>query len=227
MLRLPHKGTIKQLPPGFDVDTHFRPRYRPWEQRMCFVPDGDFFAAISAGTANVVTDEIAGFTPTGLVLRSGQELPADVIVTVTGLNLLPLGGIPLTVDGELVVTSEHVAYKGMMLSDVPNMAFAIGYTNGPWTLKVDLVSTYVVRLLRAMKARGYAVVQPRLPAEPTTTSPFIEMASGHFERARDSLPLQGDRAPWRLAQNFAKDARLFRGPVNGEGLEFRRARAQA
>jgi len=209
-----------RLPEGFDVDTHFTPTYDPWDQRMCLVPEGDFFRAVRAGTADVVTDHIEAFTPTGLRLRSGAELQADVVVTATGLNLLPLGGIELTVDGAAVAVPERVAYKGMMLEGVPNLAFALGYTNASWTLKVDLVSAYVARLLRTMAARGQTVVTPRLPAGPMTTSPFIEMTSGYFERSRDLLPRQGDRAPWRLQQHYVKDSALFRGPDETAGLEF-------
>jgi monooxygenase len=214
------RGVLKRLPAGFDVDKHFNPAYEPWDQRMCLVPDDDFFRAIRSGRAGVVTDHIEAFTPGGLRLRSGAQLDADVIVTATGLNLLPLGGIDLTVDGEPVRVREHVAYKGMMLEGVPNMAFAIGYTNASWTLKVDLVSAYVTRLLRFMADRGYAVITPRLPSEPMATSSFINMTSGYFERSRDSLPLQGDRAPWRLQQHYFRDAALFRAPVDQKELEF-------
>ncbi|HEY7145808.1 MAG TPA: NAD(P)/FAD-dependent oxidoreductase [Streptosporangiaceae bacterium] len=218
-------GVRKRLPEGFDVDTHFNPRYEPWDQRMCLVPDEDFFRAIRSGNAGVVTDHITEFTAAGLRLRSGAELAADIIVTATGLNLLPLGGIDLTVDGEPVVVREHVAYKGMMLEGVPNMAFAIGYTNASWTLKVDLVCQYVVRVLTHMTGRDYAVVTPRLPDEPMRTSSFIDMTSGYFERARASLPLQGDRAPWRLRQHYFRDAALYRAPIDEKELEFRRAGA--
>jgi monooxygenase len=219
------KTAVKRLPDGFDVDTHFAPSYQPWDQRMCFVPDGDFFAAIRAGTADVVTDHIEAYTETGLRLRSGAELPADVIVTATGLHLLPLGGIPLTVDGAAVTVPERVAYKAMMLEGVPNLAFAIGYTNAPWTLKVDLVSSYVARLLTHMKRTRVAVVTPRVPAGPMATSPLIDMTSGYFERSRQSLPLQGDTAPWRLQQHYGRDSALFLGPIDTNGLEFRAATA--
>ena len=216
------KTAVSSLPAGYDVDTHFSPSYQPWDQRMCFVPDGDLFAAIRSGTAEVVTDQIEEFTKAGLRLRSGAELEADVVVTATGLNLLPLGGIGLSVDGEPVVVPEHVAYKGMMLDDVPNLAFAIGYTNAPWTLKVDLVSAFVARLVHHMKRTGDTLVTPRLPAEPMATAPFIDMTSGYFERSRDTLPLQGDRAPWRLKQHYRKDSGMFRGPVTDDALEFSR-----
>ena len=211
---------VKRLPEGFDVDTHFSPTYEPWDQRMCLVPEGDFFTSIRAGKADVVTDHIEAFTPTGLRLRSGAELAADVVVTATGLNLLPLGGISLVVDGEPVRIPERVAYKGMMLDGVPNLAFALGYTNASWTLKVDLVSAYVARLLVRMRQPGSAVVTPRRPTAPMATTPFIEMTSGYFERSRDALPLQGDAAPWRLEQHYGRDSRLFVGSVDDAALEF-------
>jgi monooxygenase len=214
------RSALKRLPAGYE--RHFTPAYEPWDQRMCLVPDGDFFTAIRSGKADVVTDHIEEFTPDGLRLRSGARLEADVIVTATGLNLLPLGGIELTVDGEKVLIPERVAYKGMMLEGVPNLAFALGYTNASWTLKVDLVFSYVSRMLRYMKKHDYAIVTPRLPAARMKTSPFIEMSSGYFERSRDTLPLQGDRAPWRLRQHYFKDASLFRGPVDTDNLEWQR-----
>ncbi|MGD0937061.1 MAG: NAD(P)/FAD-dependent oxidoreductase [Streptosporangiaceae bacterium] len=215
------QGVLKRLPAGFDLDKHFSPAYEPWDQRMCMVPDGDFFGPIRSGQADIVTDHIEAFTPTGLRLRSGAELEADVIVTATGLNLLPLGGIELTVDGEKVHVPERVAYKGMMLDNVPNMAFAIGYTNASWTLKVDLVSAYVSRMLHFMAEKGYVSVTPRLPAEGIEMSPLIDMSSGYFERARHLLPRQGGQAPWRLRQHYFKDAALFRGPIEAKELEFR------
>ncbi len=217
------KSAAKQLPDGYDIGTHFTPAYEPWDQRMCLVPDGDFFAAIKSGQADVVTDHIDSFTPAGLKLRSGRELAADVVITATGLNLAPLGSIPLAVDGEPVTVREHVAYKGMMLDRVPNMAFAIGYTNASWTLKVDLVAQYVIKVLRFMADRGYATVTPRVPASGLRTAPYIEMSSGYFERSRDTLPLQGDRAPWRIRQHYFKDAALYRGPVDERDLAFGRA----
>jgi monooxygenase len=207
------RGAARRLPPGYDLATHFTPAYQPWDQRMCLVPDGDFFAAIARGQAEVVTGHIETFTRTGIRLRSGAHLDADVVITATGLNLLPLGGIDIRLDGEPVVLPQHVAYKGMMLDGVPNLAFALGYTNASWTLKVDLVSSYLARLLRFMAGRGYAVVTPRLPPGPRRTAPFIDMTSGYFERSRASLPLQGDRAPWRLRQHYFKDAALFRDPA--------------
>jgi monooxygenase len=214
------KLAIRGLPEGFDVATHFTPAYDPWDQRMCMVPDGDFFRAIKQGQADVVTDQIDRFTERGLLLVSGAELPADIVVTATGLNLLPLSGIDLVVDGEPVVIRDRVAYKGMMLDGVPNLAFALGYTNASWTLKVDLVSSWVARLVRHMKEHGQPVVTAVLPDRPMTTAPYIEMTSGYFERSRAELPRQGDQAPWRLAQDYKKDAPMFRGDVRDEALSF-------
>jgi len=193
---------------------------------MCLVPDGDFFAAIKSGKAEIVTDHIETFTPAGIRLRSATELEADVIITATGLNLLPLGAIGLTVDGSEVSVPERIAYKGMMLEGVPNMAFAIGYTNASWTLKVDLVSTYVSRIVQHMRTNGFATVTPRLSG-PIETSPFIEMTSGYFERSRHLLPLQGSKAPWRLRQHYFKDAALWRAQVDEKELQFRKAAALA
>ena len=219
--------TVKSLPEGYDVDTHFTPSYNPWDQRMCLVPDGDFFAAVRSGKADVVTDHIETFTPTGIRLRSGAELPADIVITATGLNLLPLGGIAMTVDGEPISVPERLAFKGMMLEGVPNLAFALGYTNASWTLKIDLVSSYVARLVALMKQRGQSTVTPRRPAYAMATEPFIDMTSGYFERSRALMPQQGDRAPWRLAQHYGRDSVLFTGPVDDPALEFTAVRTSA
>ncbi len=211
---------VKRLPEGFDVDKHFKPAYEPWDQRMCLTPDGDFYAAVRAGRAEVVTDHIETFTPTGIRLRSGDELPADIVITATGLNLLPMGGIPLTVDGKQINPAEHLTFKGMMLDGVPNMALAMGYTNASWTLKVDLVSSYVARLVRTMAQRGQAIVTPRRPDRALSGVPFIDMTSGYFQRAKDLMPQQGDSAPWRLEQHYGRDSVLFTGPVDDPALEF-------
>jgi monooxygenase len=213
----------RQLPQGFDIDTHFTPRYDPWDQRMCFVPDGDLFRALRSGRATVVTGEIERFTERGIALTSGEELEADVVVTATGLNLLAIGGISLTVDGEEVELSKTLAYKGMMLSGVPNFALAIGYTNASWTLKCDLVSQYVCRLLNHMDAHGYQQVVPTRPDGAIETVPLIDLSSGYVLRGVGLLPRQGPRAPWRLHQNYPLDVRLLkRGPVDDEGVRFSR-----
>ncbi len=220
-------GARRQLPEGYDVATHFTPRYDPWTQRLCVVPDGDLFAAISAGDASVVTDRIVRFTATGLLLESGQELDADVVVTATGLELLLVGGMELRVDGVLVEAPETVAYKGMMLTGVPNFAFAIGYTNASWTLKCDLVSRYVCRLLEHLELHGYDTVVPVPPPDPERL-PLLDLSAGYVRRALDSLPKQGTRPPWRLLQNYRQDVRLFtKAPLPDDALTFTRTRTPA
>jgi monooxygenase len=215
------KGVEKQLPPGFDVDTHFTPRYDPWDQRLCLVPDGDLFRALRGGRASIVTDHIETFTERGLRLASGAELEADVVVTATGLNLLALGGMELAVDGREVVLSETVGYKGMMLSDVPNLAIAVGYTNASWTLKCDLTCEYVCRLLNHMDAHGYRICTPRYRDGAPATEPFIDLKSGYVLRSVQQFPRQGRRAPWRLHQNYVRDVRMLRhGPVEDGAVEF-------
>ncbi|BBB01299.1 putative FAD dependent oxidoreductase [Actinacidiphila reveromycinica] len=214
------KGVVKQLPDGYDVDTHFTPRYAPWDQRVCYVPDGDLFKAISAGEASVVTDHVESFTERGLLLRSGKEVPADVVVTATGLNLLPLGGIRLSVAGRPVDPGATVAYKGMMLSGVPNFAWTLGYTNSSWTLKADLVAQYVSRLLAHMAERGHAVVRPLAPPAGDEVLPILDLRSGYVLRGADTMPKRGTRAPWTLEQNYRQDVRLlWRGPVD-DAVEF-------
>lgn len=221
MKALLRRGVQKALPPGYDVDTDFAPPYEPWDQRLCLAPDGDFFAAIAAGRAEVVTGRIASFTDTGLRMESGREVPADIIVTATGLDLLVIGGIALTVDGKPIDPAATVGYKGMMLSDVPNLAVAIGYTNASWTLKCDLICEYVCRMLRFMDARGYREARPMRPDPQLPTRPFLDLDAGYIRRALDTLPKQVDEDPWRLHQNYYKDRRLFRdSPLQDAGMRF-------
>ncbi len=222
------RGVRRMAPDDLDVDTHFTPRYDPWDQRVCLVPDEDLFRALRSGEASVVTDDIESFTEAGLKLRSGAELEADVIVTATGLNLLALGGIELVVDGEPVDLPERVGYKGMMLSGVPNAALTLGYTNASWTLKADLVASYICRLLNHMDERGYAICTPVAPAPSEPTEPFIDLKAGYVLRSIDQLPRQGLRSPWRLHQNYARDIVLLRhGSLEDEGIEFARAGERA
>jgi monooxygenase len=217
------KGLEKRLPAGFDVDTHFKPRYGPWDQRLCLVPDGDLFEAIAQGRASIVTDEIETFTEKGIRLASGHELEADVIVTATGLNMLALGGIEIAVDGREVAIPETITYKGMMLSGIPNMALAFGYTNASWTLKADLTCEYVCRLLNHMDARGYEECRPREREDSMGDQPFIDFSSGYVTRALDKFPRQGTNAPWRLYQNYALDIFSLRyGPIEDEAVVFSR-----
>ncbi len=217
------KTTARALPPGYDVGTHFNPPYQPWDQRLCLVPDGDLFRVLRSGRADIVTDRIAAFTEAGLELASGRTLPADVIVTATGLALLPVGGIGLSVDGAPVVLPDTVCYKGMMLSGVPNFNMVIGYTNNSWTLKADLVSRYVIRLLNHMQARGYDRVIPVPPAGELADQPLLDLTSGYIQRSLADLPRQGRRAPWRLYQNYLRDMVLMRyGRLADEGIRFSR-----
>jgi cation diffusion facilitator CzcD-associated flavoprotein CzcO len=213
-------GVRRQLPSGYPVETHFRPAYDPWDQRLCLVPDGDLFAAIRAGSVTMVTDTIETFTETGIRLSSGAELDADIVVAATGLSLLAAGGMALSVDGKPVGLPDTVTYKGMMLAGVPNFALAIGYTNASWTLKVDLVSEYVCRLLAEMDRAGATVVTPA-PPPPGPRDPLLNLTSNYVRRGIDALPRQARSAPWRLNQNYARDVRLFRhGPVT-DAVEFR------
>jgi monooxygenase len=221
MKALIRKSVEKQLPPGYDVDKHFKPRYDPWDQRLCLVPDGDLFKAISQGRASVVTDQIETFTERGLRLASGVELEADLIVTATGLNLLALGGLKLVVDGREVDISETMGYKGMMLSGVPNLANAFGYTNASWTLKCDLTFEYLCRLLNHMDERGYRQCTPLNRDPSVAAEPFIDFSSSYVLRAIDQFPKQGSRAPWRLHQNYALDTLALRfGKLEDGVLEF-------
>jgi monooxygenase len=221
--RLLRRGVARRLPEGYDLDTHFRPRYDPWDQRLCLVPDGDLFETISSGKASIVTDQIETFTETGIKLVSGAELEADVIVTATGLNLLVMGGIQLLVDGRERPFSQTVGYKGIMFSGLPNLALTLGYTNASWTLKGDLAWSWVCRLLNHMDAHGYDTCTPRDPDPAQATEPFIDLRSGYVLRSIDQLPRQGARLPWRLHQNYVQDVRLLkRGPIADEALEFSR-----
>lgn len=214
-------AAVKQLPPGYEVDTHFAPSYRPWDQRMCVVPDGDLFTAIREGRASVVTDRIAEFTETGLRLESGAELEADTVVTATGLWLLALGGIELAVDGREVKLPETMAYKGLMLSGVPNAAFTIGYTNASWTLKADLVSEYVVRLLRHMDAHGYDRCVPVNDDPRVTERPLLDFDAGYVLRSMHEFPRAGSRHPWRLRMSYPRDLAALRyGRVDDGTLRF-------
>ncbi len=198
-----------QLGPGVDVATHFTPSYKVWDQRVCVVPDGDMFRAIRKGQASVVTDHIARFTERGLLLKSGQELEADVVVMATGLSLSILGGAAITVDGQPFAPNEAMSYKGMMLSDLPNCVMSFGYTNASWTLKADLTAEWVCRLLKHMDRRGQQVAVVR--REPgVTPAPFLSFTSGYVQRAAALLPQQGSRRPWQVYQNYLQDMMTIR-----------------
>jgi monooxygenase len=218
---LVRRGVERRLPQGFDVDTHFKPSYGPWDQRLCLVPDGDLFEAICAGRASVVTDRIETFTEDGLKLASGAELEADLIVTATGLNLLTLGGMEIAVDGREVDVSETMSYKGMMLGGVPNLAMAFGYTNASWTLKCDLTCGYVCRLLNHMEEQGFRRCTA-VNSDPSITElPFIDFSSSYVQRSIHLFPKQGSRAPWRLYQNYALDILALRyGAIDDGAMQF-------
>ncbi|WP_072802539.1 flavin-containing monooxygenase [Rhodococcoides yunnanense] len=209
------------LPEGYDLDTHFTPKYDPWDQRLCLVPDNDLFRSIRKNEVELVTDHIDRFTAEGIALTSGGHLDADIIVTATGLNLVAFGNVEMTVDGRSVDLTETMAYKGMMLTDVPNFAFVVGYTNASWTLKADLVCDYVCRLLEHMDSGGYREV--RLDRDPSVgEEPFLDFAAGYVLRAVDSFPKQGSKAPWRLRMNYFRDLPALRfGKLVDDNMSFR------
>lgn len=215
------RGVEAALGPDYDVATHFTPRYKPWDQRVCLVPNGDLFTTIREGRASVVTDHIETFTETGIKLRSGAELEADLVVTATGLNLNVLGDMAVSVDGVPVVPNQKLTYKGMMWNDVPNMASAIGYTNASWTLKCDLTCEYVCRLLQHMDQTGTRQCTPRTHGENIELDDWIDFNSSYVLRSLDKFPKQGKRAPWRLHQNYARDLLALRfGAVVDSAMEF-------
>jgi monooxygenase len=218
------RGQVEQrLPAGIPMDPHFSPDYDPWDQRLCLVPNGDLFKPMRAGKADVVTDTIETFTETGLKLASGKELAADVIVTATGLELLPLGGIRLEVDGASPEPKDTRVYKGLMLSDVPNLAWCVGYTNASWTLRADLSSRYVCRLLKLMDRHGYDIAVPHEDGERGEGRPLLDLRSGYVKRASDVLPRQGERAPWYLRQNYVLDlVSMTLGRVDDAAMRFSR-----
>ena len=203
-------GVRSALGPDYDIATHFTPRYNPWDQRLCLVPDGDLFQAIRDNRASVVTSEIDRFTPRGIRLKDGSELPADLIVTATGLNLQVLGGIEVSVDGRVVEFARTLNYKGMMYSDVPNLAAAFGYTNASWTLKCDLTCEYVGRLINYMDRHGYRQCLPHNDDPAVSERPALDFTSGYVQRSVARMPKQGSKRPWRLYQNYALDILALR-----------------
>ena len=219
--RLLLKGLERQLPEGYDIATHFTPSYDPWDQRFCAVPNGDLFKSIREGTTSVVTDQIERFTENGLLLTSGSELEADIIVTATGLQLLFLGGIALSVDGEAVDPASRLTYKGMMLEGIPNMAIAIGYTNASWTLKCDLTCDYVCRLLNHMHERGQTQCVPRNYNGSVGSGPILGLTSGYIQRSAHLLPKQGSVHPWKVHQSYLRDYRALKmSEIDDSFMEF-------
>lgn len=210
MKRILRAGVRRELPEGYDIDTHFTPRYNPWDQRFCIAPDGDFFRAIRQGRASVVTDHVDRFTPEGIKLQSGDELAADVVVTATGLQLLFFGGAEIVVDGEVVDLSGKMTYKGMMLEGVPNFAIAVGYTNASWTLKCDLTCDYVCRLLNHMRRSRMRQCTPVNADASVVASPLLGLSSGYIQRSAHLFPKQGSKFPWQVHQSYLRDYRAMK-----------------
>lgn len=216
----------RRLPEGYDVEKHFGPRYNPWDERLCLAPNGDLFKTIRKGHADIVTDTIDHFTETGIKLASGEEIEADIIITATGLNLRLFGGAEIRRNGEPVDLTTTMSYKGMMLSSMPNMAFTIGYTNASWTLKADLVSEFVCRVLNYMDDNGFDTVVPQHPGDSVDERPLMDFTPGYVLRALDELPKAGSKTPWKLKQNYFLDIRMIRqGKVDDEALLFTKHRA--
>jgi cation diffusion facilitator CzcD-associated flavoprotein CzcO len=220
-------GVRRQLGPGADL-SNFTPKYDPWDQRLCVVPDGDLFAAIREGRAEVVTDTIDTFTRTGVRTSGGRDLEADIVVTATGLQVQLIGGAQLSVDGKPVPLNRAMTYKGVLVEDLPNFAFIFGYTNASWTLKADLAAEYVTRLLRHMDEHGYPTVTPRGSDDVRgTDSVLASLNSGYVRRGDAVLPRQGTSAPWRVLNNYLRDAPMLRrSAIEDPALEFSRQHAQ-
>ena len=222
------QGAAQALPAGYPLDPHFTPTYKPWDQRICLLPDADLFGAISQGRARMVTDTIEMIEPQGIRLHSGEFLQADVIVTATGLDLLGFGGMQIAVDGRPLEVAKCLSYKGMMLNGVPNFAYVFGYTNASWTLKSDLTGQYVLRLLRHMRRKGLGSVMPQLNDATVLPEPWVDFSSGYFQRAMDRFPKQGSKKPWRLYQNYVRDLLALRWSALEDGvLQFGKAQTEA
>lgn len=218
MRRVLIRGAARQLPEGYDVERHFSPHYNPWDQRLCAVPDGDLFKAISAGDVQVVTDTIATFTESGITLDSGQHLEADAIVSATGLELLFLGGTTISVDGKPIIPAEHMVYKGMMLEDVPNLAVVMGYTNASWTLKAELTCDYTARIINHLRATGLRQAVPRNNEPGIGVQSLLGLDAGYIQRAEDIMPKQGTVSPWLVHQNYLKDYRTMKRSRIDDGV---------
>ena len=215
------KGVKKEMGEGYDMK-HFDPKYNPWDQRLCVVPDADLFKSIKSGRAEVVTDTIEKFTERGILLSSGKELEADIIVTATGLKVQLLGGMTMHVNGQSAEPKDIHCYRGVMFSDIPNFAVAIGYTNSSWTLKCDLNCDYVTKILNYMDKHHYAVCTPRFDKSKFTSQPLLDFDAGYILRAKDALPRQGSKAPWKVYQNYLKDSLILKyGKLIDEYLEFK------
>jgi cation diffusion facilitator CzcD-associated flavoprotein CzcO len=224
--RLIRKVNMSRLPDGYDVDVHFKPKYNPWDQRMCLVLDGDIFSHISAGRVDVVTDQVDHVDATGIVLKSGGRVDADVIVTATGLQLQALGGIQIDVDGEEVKPTDRFVYKEYLLEDVPNMAWCIGYTNASWTLRADMTAKAVAKLLAYMNSHGYTHAYPHLGDAPITEKLAWDLEAGYIQRAPHALPRSGNRRPWHVRHNYVLDVIDHRFDRIEESMVFGRVGAR-
>lgn len=217
------RNNVAAYLPQEQIDAHFTPSYQPWDQRLCAAPDGDLFQALASGRASVCTDRIDSFTPTGIRLTSGAELEADIVVTATGLDLLFFGGVRFRVDGREIDVADTFAYKGMMLSSIPNFVYTLGYTNSSWTLKADLVSQYLCRLIEHMDAHGYRQCVPHLADPGMARRPLFDFDAGYVKRALDRMPSSGSSAPWRQSMNYVRDVVTMRHrPINDGVLRFGR-----
>jgi cation diffusion facilitator CzcD-associated flavoprotein CzcO len=220
--RLIRSVAVKNLPAGYDVDTHFKPRYNPWDQRVCLIPDADLYVAIKEGRAEVVTEHIDHFDSTGIVLRSGGHLDADVIVTATGLQLQALGGVTVSVDGGEIKPQDRFVYKAHMLEEVPNLFWCVGYTNASWTLRADMTARSTAKLLAHMKSHGYTHAYPHLDGEPMPEKPAWDIQAGYVMRTPHALPKSGTKRPWNIRQNYWADAIDYRFDRVEEAMVFGR-----
>jgi cation diffusion facilitator CzcD-associated flavoprotein CzcO len=218
---------INNLPAGYDVDTHFKPRYNPWDQRMCLIPDADLYNAITAGGAEVVTDQIVRFDTGGIALQSGGRLDADIIVTATGLQLQALGGAAISLDGNEIKTSDRFVYKAHMLEDVPNLFWCVGYTNASWTLRADITARATAKLLEHIASHGYTHAFPHRGNEPMAEKPSWDINAGYVQRSVHLLPKSGTKRPWNVRQNYLADAIDYRFDRIGEAMVFGRAADRA
>jgi cation diffusion facilitator CzcD-associated flavoprotein CzcO len=221
------RRAISKLPRGYEVDVHFKPRYNPWDQRMCLIPDADFFNAVSAGRAEVVTDRIDHFDATGIALESGEHLDADIIVTATGLQLQALGGATISLDGERIDHRDRFVYKAHMLEDVPNLFWCVGYTKASWTLRADITARATAKLLAHMASHGYTHAYPHLGDEPMNVKPSWDIQANYVKRSGHALPKSGTRRPWNVRQNYLADAIDYRFDRIEESMVFGRAADRA